>query len=202
MEQTPSVALKGRLRQVSVVADASSPGRALAGGNAGAAQATDELHEERRLLEKERGDLKLARLALESGLQRVNRLESQWAGQAHQQIVDLALAIAARVLMQEIRAQRHEIDPIVEAVLARAPSGQDIVVRMHPEDIARCDLARKLAAGQAGGAGESLGTDGMRFVADSTVKRAECIVDTPQGFVRTDVESHLRELGEALRSSE
>jgi flagellar biosynthesis/type III secretory pathway protein FliH len=188
------MALPGRLAKVSVVTDASASGRAREDGEDAARQERSELQEERRLLEKERGDQKLARLALESGLERLRRLEGQWDQQAHQQIVDLALAIAAKVLMQEIRSQRHEIDPIVKAVLARAPSGGDLTVRMHPEDLARCELAR-----QPAGAG---GAAGARFVADSTVKRAECIVDTPQGFIRSDVESHLRALQQILRCPE
>jgi flagellar assembly protein FliH len=140
--------------------------------------------------------LKLARLSIQTALECLRSLETQWARQAEEQVVELALAVAAKILMQEIRAERHEIDPIVKALLARLPAGQDAVLRMHPQDLLRCDLAR--AAGAEGDDAPA----GVRFLADSTVKRTECILETPQGFVRTDVESHLRELAAALRTPE
>ena len=191
MEGPLHVELPGRLAQVSVVSDPTGTPRGAEGAAAGPAS---DGRETDRLLETERNELKLARLALESGLERVRRLESEWAAQAEEQVVNLALAVAAKVLMQEIRAGRHEIDPIVKGVLERLPANQDVVVRMHPKDLSRSELAR--AAGPEGGAA------GVRFVADATVKRAECIVETPQGFVKADVESHLRALAAALRAPE
>jgi len=199
MDQPPTIALRGRLMRVGVVPGAGSARARGGGAPAGTPQDCEELQEARRLLEKDRGDLKLARQALESGIARLTRLEGEWQHQAQEQIVDLALAIAARVLMQEIRSQRHEIDPIVKAVLARAPSGANVVVRMNPEDLARCEMAAG-AAQPASGSGDSPAAP-LRYLADSTLQRAECVVETPQGFVQSDVESHLRELAEALRSS-
>jgi flagellar assembly protein FliH len=191
-----SMNLPGRLTRVSVLSEEPAPEPAGGNAPAGGPQAPDVQREAQRLLEKERGDLKLARQSIQSALERLGALEAQWARQAEEQVVDLALAVAAKVLMQEIRAERHEIDPIVKALLGRLPAGQDAVLRMHPQDLLRCELAR--AADSAGDGAPA----GVRFVADSTVKRAECILETPQGFVRTDVESHLRELAAALRTPE
>jgi len=166
------------------------PARADANGGAnGPAGAAPDLQ---KLLEKERGELQLARLALESGVERLRRLEAEWAAQAHQQVADLAVAVAAKVLAQEIKAQRFEIDPIVQAALESLPTGGEVVVRMHPADLERSSLAR--AEGEA--------ASQIRAVADPTVKRAECLIETPHGFVQVDIESHLRALAEALHAPE
>jgi flagellar assembly protein FliH len=191
--QCPTIQLQGRPAQVRVEGPAAfdqDPGGA--GANGGTNVQAGPAPDLQKLLEKERGELKLARLALESGVERLRRLEAEWAAQAHQQVADLAVAVAAKVLAQEIKAQRVEIDPIVQAALERLPTGGETVVRMHPADLERSRFAR--AEGEA--------ASPIRAVADATVKRAECLIETPHGFIQVDIESHLRALAEALRTPE
>lgn len=150
--------------------------------------------EVRSQLQAELSALEQARSALASGAAQLAELEGRLVLQAEEKVLELALEIATKVLMQEVRADRHEIGPIVKEALQRVPTRRDVVVHLHPDDLARCQ-----AAGE--GSGPAEGPE-ARFVADPAVPRAGCIVETPEGVVESTVEGHLERLGEALRAPE
>lgn len=148
----------------------------------------------RHQLQAELSALEQAGRALASGAAQLAELEGVLVHQAEEKVLELALEIAAKVLMQEVRAGRHEVAPIVEEALQRVPTRRDVVVRLHPEDLARCQ-----AAGEGSDPAEGFE---IRFVADPTVPRAGCIVETPEGVIESTLEGHLERLGEALRAPE
>jgi len=92
--------------------------------------------------------------------------------------------------MQEIQAGRYEIEPIVSAALKHLPALDDVIVHLNGEDLAACSLEE----------GSPLG-DGVRFVADPSVPRADCVIETPQGLVASAVEAHLDDISEALKGA-
>ena len=145
----------------------------------------------REALEAEGGRLVQAHKALSEGLAELSRLRAQITKDCESQLLDLAVEIARKVLMQEIQAGRYEIEPIVKEVLRHVPNRQDVVVRLHPEDFAACGPARE-AGGQEADAG-------VRFVADTSVPRAGCVLETPEGNVESAVEDHLDGIAEALK---
>ena len=142
-------------------------------------------------LDAERARLVQARNALAAGLGDLSRLREETIAAAEAQLLELALEIARKVLMQEIDAGRYEIDPIVREALLHVPARQGVVVHLHPDDWAACEIARD--AEGAAGAGN------VRFLADPGVRRAECLLEAPQGMVVSGVEAHLQDIGEALK---
>jgi flagellar biosynthesis/type III secretory pathway protein FliH len=108
--------------------------------------------------------------------------------------VELAVNIARKVLMQEIQAGRYEIDPIVQEALNRVPARQEIVVRLNPADLAKCRQAASIQAQED--------CPGVRFVADNSVQRAHCLLETPHGIVESAVESNLEAVAAAMTSQE
>ena len=65
---------------------------------------------------------------------------------------------------------------------------------MNPEDLAQCPMAATEADQKEQGK--------VKFVADPTIRRAQCVVETPDGLVELDVESHLQQIAEALHGEE
>jgi len=170
-----------------------APGAAEATGatdNAGLAAAIDQAP---KALQIQRAELAGARAALVDGLKQVAALRDSAIKAAEQQIVQLAIDVARKVLMQEIQAGHYEIDPIVQAALAQVTSWQEVVVHLNPEDFARCRQAEECSRDDS---------SGVRFVADPAVKRSECVLETAQGVVRSAVEEHLREIASTLREPE
>jgi flagellar assembly protein FliH len=157
-----------------------------AAGEAGAAA----IDQAGKALQNQRAELASARAALIAGLKQVAELRESLVKAAEQQIVQLAIDVARKVLMQEIQAGRYEIDPIVRAALAQVTDWQEVVVHLNPVDFTRCRQAQE---------GSRDDSSGVRFVADPAVKPSECVLETAQGFVRSAVEEHLREIASALR---
>ena len=140
----------------------------------------------------ERAKLKQACQAARSAAEQLRRFQQGLLAEAEEQLVCLAVEIARKVLMQEIQAGRHEIDPIVAEALKHAPTRGEVVVHLNPEDYARCD-----SAGAPGGE-----PDALRFVADPNVPRAECVLETAEGTIESSVEQNLANVAEALRQPE
>ena len=189
MPRPATIQLPGRPLAVRVAPDGTAPPQS-AGAEQPAAPAAEEAH---RQLAAERAELAQARQALQEGLERLDTLRAELVRQAEQQLVDLALDIARKVLMQEIQAGRYEIDPIVTEALRHVPARQVVVAHLHPDDWARCQRA-------SDGSGDGAGT--VRFVADASVPRAACVLETPQGVVQSVVEDHLERIAEDLGGEE
>ena len=144
-------------------------------------------------MENELAQLGQARTALKKALAELDRLRADVLAQAEQDLVDLSLEIARKVLAQEIQAERYQIDPIVREALSQAPSGQEAIVRLNPADFARIE--------QAKGEDEQEGAGNIRFLADPAVARASARVETAEGTVESNVESKLDDIGEVLREA-
>lgn len=147
--------------------------------------------------EKELAELKQARAALQQAVAQLEDLQGEIFRQAEEQLVDLAVAIAGKVLAQEIEADRYKIDPVVREALSNVPTGREIIVHLNPEDLSRCEMA-----------GEAQQDDGsskagrLRFVADPAIPKAQCVPETSQGFVESAPEQQLTEISQVLKDPE
>ena len=100
--------------------------------------------------------------------------------------------------MQKVQKGDYEIESIIKEALKNAPARQDIVVHLNPEDLSQYQSQR--ASGQQDDAGSTLA--GVKFVADPGIGRAECLLETPKGIVKSFVNEHLEQISEALRRIE
>jgi len=141
-------------------------------------------------LKGERAALRSARAALEDAVAQLAESRLELVREADQQLLELALGIARKVLAQEIQAQRYEIDPIIQEALRHVPTHQDAVVRLNPDDYARCTMVREQGSGEK--------PEGMRFLSDPSVQPAQCVVETPQGGAESSPEARLQDIAEVL----
>ncbi len=152
----------------------------------------ERLAEAEAALSAERDGLGEARKALVAAGEQLDRARREMVADIERDLPELAMNIARKVLMQEVRAGRHEIDPIVAEAIERLPTARDAVVHLNPADLARCEAAAD-AAERPGG---------LRFLADPSVPPAGCVVETSEGVVESSIEEHLDEVLDALRSDE
>jgi flagellar assembly protein FliH len=145
-------------------------------------------------LERERKALLQAVAALGEGARQFQQHREELVKEAEHQILELAVNIARKVVMQEIQAGRYEIDPIIQEALQRVPTRQEVVVRLNPSDLQKSQLASAPAP-----EGDN---PGVRFVADPSVPPAHCLLETPQGIVESAVELHLDDIASALKNPE
>jgi flagellar assembly protein FliH len=178
----PAVSLPGRLVAVHVVADDGDPAVTEAGAERRQAQ---------RDLEAETARMRLAAGSLADAAGRLDDLYRELPARIEAQLVELAVSIARKVLCQELRAGRHEIEPIVREAMADLDARHGVVVHLNPEDLRRSGLA---SAKEAEGAV-------VRYFPDPRVSPGECFVQTPDGVVESTVADQLGQIEEALKAS-
>ena len=146
------------------------------------------------VLEAEIAKTRQVRQALENALEQVGQLQVQLLKDSEQQLLQLSVDIAQKVLAQEIQAQQYQIEPIVKKALQHAPARTDVVVHLHPEDLAQCEMARQAEKNSQSG--------GITFLADPSVNRAECVLETSQGTVESRIDTHLENIVEIFKNPE
>ena len=146
------------------------------------------------LLESEIQQLRSAQTALQQGAEQLVEARQEMLAKVEGQLVDLAMDIARKALMQEIQAGRYEIEPIVTEALCHVPIRQNVVIRLNPQDYAKCEMVHSPT--------ESAGTGEVRFISDPAVQLAQCIVETSEGIIESSFESNINSMAEALHSAE
>ncbi|MFA5238939.1 MAG: FliH/SctL family protein [Phycisphaerae bacterium] len=111
-----------------------------------------------------------------------------------EEIARLSVEIARKILMQKTQDGDYEIESIIKEAIKNAPTQQELVVRLNPEDMANCQKAQQ---------DSSDGTlAGVKLVADPNIGRAECVLESPKGIVKSLIEEHLEQIAKALEKAE
>ena len=112
-----------------------------------------------------------------------------------EEIARLSVEIARKILTQKVNDGDYEIESIVKEALGHTPSRQDLVVHLNPDDLAQCRKAQQ--QDEQGGA-----LAGIQFVPDANIGRAECLLESPKGIIKSLIDEHLERIGKALRKAE
>jgi flagellar assembly protein FliH len=137
-----------------------------------------------------RGEAMLRRLS--DTLTELTALRASMIRQTESQIVELALAIARRVVLREVTLDHNLLIAIVRVALDRLGESARVTVRLHPEEYEATGAAR---------IAEFSGTD-VTFVADARVGRGGCRVESEMGMLDAGVEAQIQEIARALLGEE
>jgi flagellar assembly protein FliH len=116
------------------------------------------------------------------------RLREDIREETLQDLVHLAISIAARVIHREVAVDPDALAGLIQAAFSKLQSREINRVRMHPTLEA---LVRKLM--EQGGAPRN-----MVVTADPSLKPAEVFFETSQGILDASVETQLREIERGL----
>jgi flagellar assembly protein FliH len=133
-----------------------------------------------------RGEAMLRRLS--DTLAELTALRASMIRQTENQIVELALAIARRVVHREISLDRNLMIAIVRVALDRLGETAHATVRLHPEEFEATGAAR---------VAELAGAD-ITFVPDARVGRGGCRVESDMGMLDAGVDAQIQEIARAL----
>ena len=111
-----------------------------------------------------------------------------------EEIARLSVEIARKVLMQKVQDGDYKIESIIKEILKNAPTHQDLVVRLNSQDMADCQKI------QQDGGGDELAS--VKLVADANIGRAECVLESPKGIIKSLIDEHLEQIGKALKKTE
>lgn len=115
-------------------------------------------------------------------------LRRRLAPRMEREVVELALAIAARVVRRAITMDRELVVAIARVALERIGDRQPVTVRLNPEDHAYT-LTRS---------SEPWAGDGVTVVADPDVPRGGCRIESPFGSIDTGIDAQLGEIARGL----
>lgn len=138
--------------------------------------------------------------AREQGRAQLARLEAICAQAAHpldaldteveQELAQLALAIARRVIAQELATQpQHIITAVRQAAAALPAATRKLRVQLHPDDVA---LLRELDAAEAD----------WQLVADPAIQRGGCVLESERSRLDARVETRLAAMIDAVLGDE
>lgn len=120
-------------------------------------------------------------------IDRVAGLRETLTYRTEREVVELALAIAARILHREVALDRELLLVMARIALDRMGDSTAATIRLHPDDE---------AAARRGREGWTAGT--VSVVADPAVEAGGCLVQTDHGQIEVGVDAQIRELATAL----
>jgi flagellar biosynthesis/type III secretory pathway protein FliH len=109
--------------------------------------------------------------------------------------IALATKMAEKIVGRAVALSPETMADIAgEALAACRPGAGTVRVRVHPEDLPAVEARREVLATRAPAAA-------LELIADETVGRSGCVIETPQGRVDARLETQLAALERALTGS-
>jgi len=133
-----------------------------------------------------RGEVMLRRLT--ETLDELTSLRAQMIHQTEHQMVQLALAVARRVVHREISLDRDLLVAMARVALDRLGESAQVTVRLSPEDFEATAASR---------ASHWTGTN-VTVVADSRVSRGGCRIESDLGVLDAGADAQIQEIARAL----
>ena len=131
---------------------------------------------------------------LNSLINKLNQFCDTVFAEHKEEIAKLSVEIARKVLMQKVKDGDYEIESIIKEALKNAPTRKDVVVHVNPEDYVLC---QKIQQDQPNG-----DLDGIKFISDPNIGRAECLLETPKGIIKSLIDEHLEQIANALKTAD
>jgi flagellar assembly protein FliH len=130
--------------------------------------------------------------SLGQALQEVGRLRAQIFEQSEGEVLELALAIARKVLHDEGSFHRDSILALIRAGIKKATQRQDLHIRVHPADFlftmsCKAQLMSYLD-----------GIETILFKEDETVPPGSCVIETPSEIIDLRWDEQLEEIAASL----
>jgi flagellar biosynthesis/type III secretory pathway protein FliH len=125
---------------------------------------------------------------------RLNQFYEQIFAGHKEEIAKFSVEIARKVLVQKVQDGDYKIELIVKEILNNAPTHQDLVLKLNPKDLVDCQKVQQENGGDI--------LAGVKLVADANIGRAECILESPKGIIKSLIDEHLEQIGRALTKTE
>lgn len=124
-------------------------------------------------------------------LERVRRIEEELYQKSEQEMVELVLTIARRVIQKEVSTDEKIVLNMIQSALKYVADQKEIKVRLNPSDL---EFASQLR-------GEMMeGMKSVIFEGDEGVPRGDAIIESNRGVIDCGIEKHLREVEENFRA--
>ncbi len=124
---------------------------------------------------------------------RLNQFCDKLYVEHREEIARLSVEIARKILMQKVENGDYEIESIIKEALKNVPGSQDVIVHLNPEDIEKCQKAQRDEPGSV--------LAGIKLIPDPNIGRAECLLESPKGIIKSLIDDNLERIGKALEKA-
>lgn len=131
---------------------------------------------------------------IESICEKLNSFCDQMFADHSEEIANLSVEIARKVLARQVKEGNYDIHTIIEDVLQNAPDREDLTIHLNPDDMVIFQEAQKTAGCK--------GFEKVRFINDPSINRAECKLESSKGIINSMVDAHLSKIANALIGNE
>ncbi|WP_051333625.1 flagellar assembly protein FliH [Aliagarivorans marinus] len=153
---------------------------------------------------REQGHAEGLAQGLEQGQQQIDQLAERWQGlcdalhqpqqqlnqEVEQQVVDLAMALAAEIVKVELRTNPEAVLHSVKQAVTALPMQQATAqISLHPDDLAIVQQAFPQ---------DTLDKKNWQLLADPTIALGDCLVETDLSSVKVDMQATIRQSLEAF----
>ncbi|HTO91408.1 MAG TPA: FliH/SctL family protein [Candidatus Sulfotelmatobacter sp.] len=128
--------------------------------------------------------------ALQRAAERLERIEGVFASERSDAVRVLALAVARRILAEELALKPERVIALVERAISMLPNEAPIEVRLHPDDLKVLKESGPLAPGGA--------ATHVEWAPDPTLPRGDCRVESHARLVDGRLDVVLRQWCERL----
>lgn len=112
-------------------------------------------------------------------------------GEAEEEAVTLSLAVARKIVDNELMTPRVVVEKVVDAAMKRVRGSKVLHLKVNPADSQEIDLKRLAEQVEL--------AEGFKIVDDPGIKRGGCVIETSCGRVDATVSSQLQEIEKLFR---
>lgn len=131
---------------------------------------------------------------LKALIEKLNQFYDKLFTEHKEEIAKLSVEIARKVLARQVQDGDYEIESVVREALKNAPTRQDLVLHLNPEDHILLQKAQQDDSNSD--------LEGIKFISDPNIGRAECLLETPKGIIESLIDENLERIGNALKTAE
>jgi flagellar assembly protein FliH len=139
----------------------------------------------------ERGLINVFR-ALRASSESIHNLRDKTFRESEDEIINLVMLVARKVIIQEITQDRSILAGIVQAAIADLSAREEITVRINPDDYQMVTTGRNLLLR------DELLNDRLMLKPDPSVATGFCLVETEMGTIDASLESQLDQIHRSL----
>ena len=131
--------------------------------------------------------------ALNGVVAKLNQFCDKLYVEHREEIARLSVEIARKILMQKVENGDYEIESIIKEALKNVSGSQDVIVHLNPEDLKKYQKAQQ---DETGGV-----LVGIKLIPDPNIGRAECLLESPKGIIKSLIDDNLERIGKALEKA-
>lgn len=124
--------------------------------------------------QREREALVPLRATLEAMTAEIDARQDEWLNNLEENLAALAVSIARQLMGRELREDHDAVADLVRRAVAKFPVGQDVTIRLNPEDLTTLTAAPAEAVAVPNEA---------RWIADPMIEPGGCVVEGPDSVI-------------------